>query len=126
MDSTNNQTSPDIVQRFISNPETFTLFRGESEVNQGGLHFTTDKEWAKNFGKTILSGKLPARCKFKMISEGDFEFAFKMGISSEGKLWTLLFSEGYDAVIGYDPMNSRILDVVINPVHLDRFKPLND
>lgn len=125
MDSTST-TINQLAKKFISNPENFTLFRGENEVNQGGLHFTTDKEWAKKFGKIILSGQLPSRCKFKMISEDDFELAFNVGISSEGKLWTLLFKEGYDAVIGYDPMNSHMLDVVVNPVHLDRFKPLND
>ena len=114
-----------LAQKFISNPEAFPLYRGENETNQGGLHFTTDRDWARNFGETILSGRLPARCKFKLISEDDFEFAFNAGIFSEGKLWNLLFSEGYDAIIGHDPMNSNALDVVVNPVHLDRFKPLH-
>lgn len=85
-----------------------------------------DRAWAKKFGETILSGRLPARCKFKLIGEEDFEFASNAGIFAEGKLWNLFFSEGYDAIVGFDAMNSRVLDVIVNPVHMDRFTPLRD
>ena len=31
------------------------------------------------------------------------------------------FSGGYGAILGYDSMNSRVLDSIVNPKHLDRF-----
>jgi hypothetical protein len=114
-----------VVQRFISNPEAFPLYRGENDTNQGGLHFTTDKDWAKNFGDVLLAGRLPARCKITLVSVSDMEAAIERGITSEGMLWIQFFSKGWDAVIGHDPMNVGVLDVIVNPIHLDRFRPMS-
>lgn len=58
-----NQTKKD----FISNPETFILYRGENLATMGELHFTTDEDWAKNFGKVILKDSLPAGSKIKLL-----------------------------------------------------------
>ena len=124
MDSntTNNQTSSETVQRFISTPETFTLFRGEDTSNQGGLHFTTDKNWAKNFGDKILIGNLPAGCKIELLTEKDLKEDYKLGILSERPFWDLIFERGYDAIVGCDSMNSEELDVIVNPKYLELFK----
>ena len=81
--TTNSQTSNETVQRFISNPETFTLFRGEDDINKGGLHFTTDENWAKNFGSRILTGNLPAGSKIELLTEKDLREDYKLGILSE-------------------------------------------
>ncbi|MFA7301846.1 MAG: hypothetical protein WC069_06070 [Candidatus Shapirobacteria bacterium] len=123
MDSaTNNSINNEGIQRFISNPESFILFRGESDENQGGIHFTTDAEWAKNFGNKILTGKLPADSKIKLITEKDFKEGYELGILSEKLLWDFIFNKGYDAIVGHDAMNSNKLDVIVNPKHLGLFK----
>ena len=124
MDSntTNNQTSSETVQRFISNPETFTLFRGEDAGNVGGLHFTTDQEWAKNFGNRMLKGTLPAGCKIELLTEKDLKEDYRLGILSERPFWDLIFERGYDAIVGCDSMNSEELDVIVNPKYLELFK----
>jgi len=114
-----------LIQKFISNPEVFTLFRGENQTNQGGLHFTTDKDWASKFGDKILEGKLPKDSKIKLITNSDFEEGLKLNILSEKQLWESIFEKGYDAIIGHDPMNSDMLDIIINPKHLELFKVLN-
>jgi len=122
MDSTiNNSTNNENIQRFISNPESFILFRGESDENKGGLHFTTDEKWAKNFGNKIITGKLPADSKIKLITEKDFKEGYELGILSEELFWKFIFDKGYDAIVGYDVMNSTKLDVIINPKHLKLF-----
>ncbi|MCX6717531.1 MAG: hypothetical protein NTU76_02555 [Candidatus Taylorbacteria bacterium] len=111
-----------ILQKFISNPETFTLFRGEDQSNQNGLHFTTDEVWARKFGGSTLSGRLPADSKIKLLAGEDFEEGYKLGIASEGPLWDLIFKNGYDAIIGHDSMDCNMLDVIVNPKHLKLFK----
>lgn len=111
----------ELIQKFISNPEAFTLYRGESKMTQGGLHFTTDKEWARIFGEIILEGNLPEKSIVKLLTEDDFRNGYEQGISSEKQLWDLLFSKGYDAIIGVDSMNSKALDVIVNPKHLKNF-----
>jgi hypothetical protein len=116
----------ELVRRFVANPETFILYRGENEANQGGLHFTSDKNWAMNFGVTLLAGKLPSRCKVKLITGNDMQAAIEHGIRSEEILWEQFFSKGWDAVVGYDSENSDVLDVIVNPIHLDRFKHANN
>jgi len=121
----------EIIQKFISNPETFTLYRGEEKgrSNENGLHFTTDKEWAKRFGSTILVGALPKGSVIHLIDQNDFTEA--LGIYSRVKtmdeatiLTIQLGHHGYDAMVGHDTMNCNILDVVINPKNLKYFKPL--
>jgi len=111
---------------FISHPGAHLLFRGENAANQNGLHFTTNREWAKQFGDNILEGKLPRGSTVRLITVKDIEDAMRNGIESEEKLWAFLFAEGCDAVVGYDAMNSHVLDVIVNPKHLRRFKPADD
>ena len=114
----------DDIKIFFSKPENVLLFRGEGPSNRGGLHFTPDENWAKQFSQVaIIKGYLPANSKIKLISETDFETGFKLGISSEYALWDFFFAQGYDAIVGHDAMNSRIMDVVIHPKHLHNFKP---
>ena len=110
------------IEAFISHPENTTLYRGESEVNKKGLHFTTSKEWAGTFGKTIISGTLPVGSKVRIITDEDMESAMKRGATSEKALWEYIFASGWDAIVGYDSMNSKVLDVIVNPIHLERFK----
>lgn len=124
-------TTDGIIEKFISNPETFTLYRGEGgrQSNEGGLHFTTDKEWAKRFGSTILEGTLPKGSIIHLIDQNDFTEA--LGIYSRVKtmdeatiLKVQMERHDYDAMVGHDTMNCNILDVVINPKNLKYFKPL--
>ena len=102
--------------------ETFLLFRGENPSNKGGLHFSTDKDWAKNFGDIILEGTLPVGCKIKLLTGYDFEEAYNSGITSEQQFWNSVFIDGYDAILGTDAMNSSKIDVIIHPKHLENFK----
>lgn len=117
-----NQTT----NKFASNPETFVLFRGENLPNKGGLHFTTDKDWAKDFGKVILKGTLPAGSKIKLLTKDDFIEPLSMGVTSEDVVWFSIFAEGYDAILGHDQRNSKVFDVIVNPKHLGNFKPSNN
>jgi hypothetical protein len=111
-----------IVDTFLSNPENYILFRGEKPGMEGGLHFTLDKEWAKVFGSNILQGYLPQGSKIKIISEEDFEEAMKFNISTDYKFYYFIFAKGYDAILGYDPMNSQMLDIIVNPKLLKNFR----
>jgi hypothetical protein len=113
-----------LVKRFLAHPETVFLYRGENKTNQNGLHFTADKEWAKNFGGQILRGRLPIKSRIKVLTTKDFDEAWSNGISSELDLWHYYFDQGYDAVLGTDLMADKQIDVIINPKHLKNFKPL--
>lgn len=99
-----------IKKNFISNPETFVLFRGEGWDNMGGLHFTTDENWAKKFGKVILKGSLPAGCKIKHLTGDDVRDGLNKGILLADVFWFSIFAKGYDAILGTDFMNSKKLD----------------
>ena len=113
-------------KNFILNPETFILHRGEGLDNMGGLHFTTDENWAKKFGKVILKGALPAGSKIKLLTKDDFIDARNIGFISEDVVWFSIFAEGYDAILGRDQRNSGVFDVIVNPKHLENFKPSNN
>ena len=115
-----------IKKDFISNPETFVLFRSEGWENMGGLHFTTDENWAKKFGKVILKGTLPAGSKIKLLTKDDFIEPLSMGVTSEDMVWFSIFAKGYDAILGHDQRNSNVFDVIVNPKHLGNFKPSNN
>jgi len=115
-----------LVKRFLANPETIFLYRGEGTANKQGLHFTADKEWAKNFGKNIFRGRLPAKCKIKVLTIEDFEQALVKGIGAEMPLWNSIFEEGYDAILGTDVMSDKQIDVIVNPKHLGNFKLLEE
>ena len=110
-----------MIKKFVSKPESFLLYRGERETNQGGLHFTTDKSWAERFGANLIEGTMPVDSKIKLITPEDMENAFHHGVLSEQLLWDSIFAQGYDAILGTDAMNSEVLDVVVNPKHLRRF-----
>lgn len=122
----------EMIERFISNPETFRLYRGEGgrQANENGLHFTTDKEWAKRFGNTILSGNLPKGSVIHLINKDDFtealEIYSQIKTMDEATILKLQIERhNYDAMVGHDTMNCNIIDVVINPKNLKYFKPLN-
>ncbi len=110
----------DTIEKFTSNPENFVLFRGETTENKGGLHFALDKGWAQNFGDTIIKLTLPAGSKIKLLKETDFREAYNLGFTSEQSCWDWIFLQGYDAIIGTEPMNSNKLDVIINPKYLKK------
>ena len=112
-----------IIKKFILNPEKFILFRGESIASKDGTHFTTDENWAKRFGNIIIKGTLPIGSKIKSLTKDDFKEAFNLGFTSEHQVWDLFFSRGYDAILGTDSRDSSKLDVIVNPKHLERFKP---
>jgi hypothetical protein len=118
-------TNSELAEQFLANPAAFQLFRAENATNIGGLHFSTDKEWVKNFGSEIHIGTLPAGCKIKLLAEVDMEKAFQEGLVSEQSLWESIFNEGYDAILGHDAMNSRVLDIIVNPKLLHRFEVLS-
>lgn len=107
--------------RFIENPESISLFRGERVSNLGGLHFTDNEEWAGCFGTTILTGKLPSGSRIRLLVETDMATALANGIYSEQGLWDVFFAQGYDAILGYDSMRPKFLDVIVHPKHLERF-----
>jgi hypothetical protein len=115
---------PEIAERFLAKPESFPLFRAENATNKGGLHFALNKEWVQNFGANIHTGTLPAGSKIRLLAEIDLKEAFEQGVVSEQELWDSLFKQGYDAILGHDAMNSQVLDVIVNPKHLERFKLL--
>jgi len=82
-----------LVERFLAHPETIFLYRGEGTANKQGLHFTADKGWAKNFGTNIFRGRLPAKCKIKVLTIEDFEQALVKGIGAEMPLWNSILSK---------------------------------
>lgn len=119
----------EIMESFISSPETFILYRGESNINKGGIHFTTDITWAKNFGENILTGTLRKNSKIHLWDEKDFQTAINI-TSYTGKIDELalfkfiLEQNDYDAILATDFMNSEALDIMVNPKHLKIFKLL--
>jgi len=115
-----------IKKNFVSNPETFILFRGENPSNKGGLHFTTDKDWAKHFGKIILEGSFPPGSKIKHLTRDDVRNGLNANILLEDFFWFSFFAQGYDAILGTDFMDSSKLDIIVNPKHLGNFKPSNN
>jgi hypothetical protein len=116
----------ELVKKFISNPESFTLFRGGNNTNKGGLHFTTDEVWAKNFGDILLVGKLPAGSKIHLLSKEDIDtgvYLMHTKKFDDTAINKFLFEQNnYDAMLGTDSMNSDVLDVIVNPKHLKGFK----
>jgi len=113
------------LKALLLHPENVPLYRGERLATLGGLHFTPDRTWAEKFanGGTILTGHLPTDSKIKVLDDSDFEYGFKMGFSSEYLLWDYIFAQGFDAIIGHDAMNTKILDVIVHPRLLQNFKP---
>jgi len=113
------------VKRFISNPEDFTLFRGEKDDNKNGFRFTTDREWAENFGSVILEGKLPPQSKIHPLKHWDIMGVPQTGFTTDNSWFLQLFEEEkWDAIISSDPMSTETLEILVNPKHLGNFKVL--
>ncbi len=111
------------IKTLLARPELVLLYRGERLATSGGLHFTPEKEWAEKFSDGILlRGNLPIGSKIKILDDSDFEYGLKMGFSSEKLLWDHIFTQGYDAILGHDAMNPKIIDVIVHPKHLHNFK----
>lgn len=115
-----------LVEKFISNPENFLLFRGEKDINEKGFRFTTDKEWAKRFGDTLLEGRLPPNSKVHVLKYQDIQGAPQTSFTTKNS-WFLQFIEenNYDAIISVDPMSPQTLEILVNPKHLENFKISN-
>ena len=58
---------------------------------------------------------LPANAKVKLLTPEDTERGIQKGISNEDVFWQTFFDDGYDAIVGTDSHNSRVLDVIVNP-----------
>ncbi len=117
------------VKKLIKDPSSITLYRGET--TKGGEHFSTEK-WAENFGDHVVRGKLPKGAIVHVITPEDMQTAYNAGIqgsgaiSDEAALYNYLFDRyKADALIGHDSLNSKALDVVVNPKHLGEFKAVN-
>ncbi len=111
-----------LMKKFVSSPETFNLFRGENPGNKGGIFFSPDEGWAKNFGPDLLKGNLPAGSKVYQYNFQDpmIQGALNKGLS-EKDLYKSVFDNGYDAIIGTDPMRNSTINAIINPSKLKYF-----
>lgn len=121
MQTNTDEISDELIEEFLLKPENFILYRGEGKTNKDGLHFTTNKDWARSFGDNLVVGTLPTNSKIKVIAESDFAEALRRGIYSEQVLWASIFSKGYDAILGHDTMRTTILDIVVHPKHRANF-----
>ena len=109
-----------LIGRLKTDPASVPLFRGERR-DDNGLHFSTDEAWARTFGPNMRTGTLPVGSRVWLLTERDFSDAFERGLLSERALWDKMFADGYDAIVGHDAMNHRMLDVIVNPKHHARF-----
>jgi hypothetical protein len=95
---------------------TQTLYRGENASNAGGTHFTTDQNWAKNFGDKMYQGTLPKDAKLYNLTPQDMQSGYEKGFTNENQLYDDLFKNGnYDALVGHDAMRSSVPDIIVNP-----------
>ena len=112
------------LQAFLDDADATELYRGESDHNRGGLHFTPDKSWAHRFGPTLLSGYLPACPRLHVLTDGDFADGLLKGIGDERAFFDFIFeTTAADAIVGHDQRNSSVLDVIIHAKHLWLFTP---
>lgn len=111
-----------IAEKFISNPENFLLFRGEGDTNRNGFRFTMKKEWAENFGETIIEGRLPSNSKIHILKYEDIQYAPQVGFTTENS-WFLKFmtENNYDAILATDPMSPSTFEIIVNPKHIRLF-----
>ena len=109
------------LEGLTKSPEAIKLYRGQNPSNVGGQHFTTDPAWAKNFGDETLTGSLPKGSKVVTVSKDLVDDATSRGAKTEAEVYDDLFRQGYDAVVGTDPMNAEAIDVIVNPKHLASF-----
>lgn len=96
-------------------PESVVLYRGENPSNVGGHHFSTDSAWAKNFGDKMLTGTLPKGAKVTSLTKEAVDDALSRGAKNEAEVFDDIFKQGYDAIVGTDPMNPGAVDVIVNP-----------
>lgn len=106
------RTRPTSPERLLQSPESVRLYRGEGPANQGGIHFTPDRKWAKQFGSKIIEGSLPPRSRIHGLTNADLQQAYQQGYTSSWQLYKSFFDRGYDAVMRWD---GRALDVAVNP-----------
>jgi hypothetical protein len=66
----------------------------------------------------LITLVLPKGAKVRKLEEEDLEQAFRNGILKESEFWPTFFNQGYDAVVGLDSRDSRVVDVMVNPKHL--------
>ncbi len=119
---TNSKNQEADINNFIQNPSYFKLFRGEDMGNKGGVYFSFDENWAKNFGGRIISGYLPKDARVKMLTVKDLEDAFNNGIVLEADAIKFFLKDGCDALITTDTMRDNIINIIVNPKHLSLFK----
>lgn len=121
MEAENSKRTKDI-DDFIKNPSSFKLFRGENSENTGGIYFTLDESWAKKFGDNTISGYLPEDAKVKRLTIQDLDDALNQGLVIEKEAITSFFKKGYDAIIALDSRNDNIINIIVNPKHLNLFR----
>lgn len=109
-----------LIENLLAKPDCLDLFRGQKTGAIPGLHFTPDEAWAKSFGDDIIKLRLPENSRLKLLTDNLFEDALREGIYGETALWQSFFDQGYDAIIGTDSHNSKMIDVIVNPKHLER------
>lgn len=112
-----------VVEKFILNPESFLLYRGEKKDNNNGFRFTTKKEWAEGFGDVLLEGRLPPNSTIHPLKHVDIMGAPQTGFTTDNSWFLKLFEEEkWDAIISRDPMSATTLEILVNPKHLGLFK----
>lgn len=103
------------IQNITKKPDSVKLFRGEGPTNKGGLHFTPDEEYAKNFGSNQIVGRLPKDSKLTTVTKEMVEEAMNHGAKNEKEAFQYIFDKGFDGVIGTDPMNPDKVNIIVNP-----------
>lgn len=109
-----------LIESLLAKPDCLDLFRGQKAGAIPGLHFTPDEVWAKSFGDNIIKLRLPEDARLKLLTGDSFEDAFQKGLYDEAALWQSFFDQGYDAIVGADSHDSTMIDVIVNPKHLER------
>jgi hypothetical protein len=94
------------IARIQSNPQEVMLYRGQSE-DSGGMHFTDDPSWSRNFGDEEVVGKLPKNAKIYTLTEQDLSISADLGATTDAEMYQRFFDMGYDAVIGTDSRNCK-------------------
>ena len=107
-----------LIESLLTKPDSVQLFHGQKADQPVGMHFTPDEAWVKNFGTTVVKMTLPVNALVKLLAPEDFEKSMRKGISDEDAFWQTFFDDGYDAIIGTDSRNSMVIDVIVNPKHL--------
>lgn len=105
---------PEQVRSLMKEPETVKLYRGSA--NGEGHWYTTSREWANNFAKggEVKEIALPKGSKLHQITPEDFDAAHNAGIRTDKEAYDFIMKRHkVDALIGSDPMNSSIVEVIL-------------